>query len=165
MRLEKGEIDVLASSVIGLIASKSPRSVKRLVNIYRIVRARLSEAELEEFLGQDSKPPLYPIVALLAAVETGQSVEVADDLYDALKLLDGRERLDAVWTAVERPIDGVPNNRRDALELITQIKIGAPHLGLAIQAVDGLCQPKGATVETCLKLARVVRRYSFNRYH
>jgi hypothetical protein len=165
MRLEKGEIDILASSEIGLIASKSPRSVKRLVNIYRIVRARLSEAELEDFLGQDSKTPLYPIVALLAAVETGQSVEVADALYAALKLLDGPERLDAVWTAVEQPVDGVPNNRQDALKHITQIKIGAPDLGLAIQSVDRLCRPKGATVEIYLKLARVVRRYSFNRYH
>jgi ribosomal protein L35 len=160
MRLEQAEIDILASAEIGLIASKSPRAVKRMVNVYRIVRARFSGTKLEEFLGQGGTPPLYPIAAFLAAVETGQPVEVADSLYAILKSLRADERLDLVWTQTEPEIASA-----DTLETLLEIKADAPGLQEAIRKVDELCKPGGATVENYLSMARIVRRYSFNKYH
>jgi hypothetical protein len=38
-------------------------------------------------------------------------------------------------------------------------------LSAAIEAVDKKCRGTGATVENYLRLAQIVRRYSFNRYH
>jgi hypothetical protein len=141
MRLEDEEIEFLASRVIGTVASKSPRAVKRLINVYRIVRARLDASELEAFLGRNGKVPLYPIAALMVAVETGQPVEIADTLFTTVKSLDPSDRLGGAWIPPER----------------------AEGLGEAISSVEQLCRPTGATVENYLKMARIVRRYSFNQ--
>jgi hypothetical protein len=83
IQLEQVEIDFLASPEIGRVASSTPRAVKRLVNIYRIVRARLSESG-REITGVAPKDMLYPLIALAAAVETGRTAEVADAFCDGL---------------------------------------------------------------------------------
>jgi hypothetical protein len=141
LRLEDEEIEFLASRAIGTVASKSPRAVKRLINVYRIVRARLDASELEAFLGRNGKVPLYPIAAIMVAVETGQPVEIADTLFTTLKSLDPSQRLEGAWIPPER----------------------AEGLGEAISSVEQLCRPTGATVGSYLKMARIVRRYSFNQ--
>ena len=52
VRLTEAEKAFLASKEIGAIAGKSPRAVKRLVNIYRILRAHRSGPDLDRFLGK-----------------------------------------------------------------------------------------------------------------
>jgi hypothetical protein len=166
VRLDPEELNFLTSKVIGDVAGKSPRAVKRFVNIYRIVRARLSDFELMEFLGRDNQPPLYPIAALIAAVETGQRMEVADAVYLALKWLPGRTTpLAVLWEEANERHAEANDPERVGVKALRNAVQWAPALGPAIHAVDEKCLKGSATVENYLKLAQVVRRYSFNRYH
>lgn len=142
LKLEKAEIDFLAGPEIGAIASKSPRAVKRLINIYRIVRARLSDAELDAFLGRAGKPPRYPIAALLAAIETGQPVELVEALYPALALLPQDEALNLIWTTMDK-LD--PKKFKDAAGALLRARTAAPALGPALAEVDRLCGKDGAS--------------------
>jgi hypothetical protein len=161
LKLEPAEINFLASPEIGAVASKSPRAVKRLINIYRIVRARMSDAELVEFLGQSGKAPQFPVAALLGAIETGQPIELAESLYPALDLLPRNARLNFIWTAAER---SSPDKSSQATEALISIKDRFAVLGSAIAAADRSCGQEGASVGSYLDIARLVRRYSFNRY-
>jgi hypothetical protein len=90
--LEPDEIDFLASDAIGGLAATTPRRVKRLVNSYRLVRTRLGETA-ESVKGADGAPPLYPVIALMVALETGQSSEIADIFYHSLFAFDPKETL------------------------------------------------------------------------
>jgi KAP family P-loop domain len=166
VRLDPEELKFLTSKAIGDLAGKSPRAVKRFVNIYRIVRARLSDFELAEFLGRDDRPPLYPMAALIAAVETGQRMEVADAFYLALKWLPGRTSLLAVlWKEANERHTEANDPERVGVKALRNAVQWAPALGPAIDAVDEKCRKSSGTVESYLKLAQIVRRYSFNRYH
>ncbi|MDB5584245.1 MAG: P-loop domain protein [Bradyrhizobium sp.] len=154
LKLEQKEIDFLASPEIGAIASKSPRAVKRLINVYRIVRARLSDREIDQFLGRSGMPPRYPIAILLAAIETGQPIESAELFHGALASLPVHERLGLFW---KTGTEGAPESLLLALKAL-------PAWGPAIDAVDRLCGEQGGTVAVYAEIARLVRRYSFNRY-
>jgi len=163
VRLEPEELAFLTSKVIGDLAGKSPRAVKRFVNVYRIVRARLSDFELAEFLGRDDQPPLFPMAVLIAAVETGQRMEVADSFYALLKLFPQRTAtLASLWNEPDGTIDKADERQLLALKTFRDTTRSAPALSVAIEAVDKKCS---ATVENYLRLAQIVRRYSFNRYH
>jgi KAP family P-loop domain len=166
VRLDPEELNLLTSKVIGDLAGKSPRAVKRFVNIYRIVRARLSDLELSEFLGRDGRPPLYPMAALIAAIETGQRMEVADSFYSALKWLPQRTApLAPLWKETTDGRAEANDQERVGLKKLRDAVAWAPALAPAIEAVDEKCRKSSATVENYLKLAQIVRRYSFNRYH
>jgi hypothetical protein len=166
VRLDPEELKFLTGKVIGDLAGKSPRAVKRFVNIYRIVRARLSDFELAEFLGRDDRPPLYPMAALIAAVETGQRMEVADSFYAGLKLLPERTAtLASLWNDSDGRLDGADGKEHMAFKALKDTTRSTAALSAAIEAVDKKCRGTGATVENYLRLAQIVRRYSFNRYH
>jgi len=166
VRLDPEELKFLTSKLIGDLAGKSPRAVKRFVNIYRIVRARLSDFELAEFLGRDGRPPLYPMAALIAAVETGQRMEVADAFYLALKWLPGpTSLLAALWKEANERHTEASDPERVGVKALRNAVQWAPALGPAIDAVDEKCRKSSGTVENYLELAQIVRRYSFNRYH
>src|SRR6266404_431436 len=85
IKLTAEEVDFLARPEIGRLAAKEPRSVKRLVNVYRIVRARMGEAAVSALLGQDGRAPSYSLLAILVAIETGQPLEVAESFYQGLR--------------------------------------------------------------------------------
>jgi hypothetical protein len=53
------------------LLGRSPRSVKRFTNIYRIIRGKKSETELLTFLGDEKNPGDYERVLLLLAIVTG----------------------------------------------------------------------------------------------
>jgi hypothetical protein len=160
--LEKVEVDFIASPEIGEIANKSPRAVKRLVNIYRIIRARLSEAALEELLGRTGRPPLYPIAIFLIAVETGQSIKMADDLNLALKSLPENAEFASLWRSVE-PAPGQGESDDKGASSLQAAKESGQNLSAAIFRIEGMIP--GATVKQYLRWAGQVRRYSFNRLH
>jgi hypothetical protein len=94
VKLDASEVDFLASLPIGRLAAKEPRAVKRLINMYRIVRARMTDLELRELTGEDGRPPTYPILVVLAAIETGQTVEVAEAFYEGLLKSNPHDALD-----------------------------------------------------------------------
>ena len=138
LQLTKAEEDFLAGPEISALAAADPRGVKRLVNVYKIARARLSETDDDIILGGAGRAAAYPIIALCAAVETGQPLSDADSFYDAVK----------------------QNEKAAQLALTTTPEIAAALAAAA--AARGACPISGAEA---LNVARVVRRYSFNRYH
>lgn len=170
VRLTQAEVDFLASPEIGAIAAKSPRAVKRLLNVYRIIRARISGPELAAFLGEAGEPPTWPIAAFLAAVECGQPVEVADAVYDALKRMEAHEMFDtaSLKAIVEKGRPGASEMAEVVLMLADErsghILSSAVH---ALNARRGSPErgPNWAKAGPVLAMARIVRRYSFNRYH
>jgi hypothetical protein len=152
VKLTGEEVEFLACPEIGQLAAKEPRAVKRLVNIYRILRARMSSAELRELLGHDSKPPTYPIAVLLTAVETGQAVEIADGLYERLR---GADETMMIHDLLAETSSG---------ETSDDVFRGPPTLQDAFKAAQEKRKGSPITVGECAAMARVVRRYSFNLY-
>uniref|UniRef100_E6VKW9 KAP P-loop domain protein n=1 Tax=Rhodopseudomonas palustris (strain DX-1) TaxID=652103 RepID=E6VKW9_RHOPX len=165
LKLEKQEVELLASPLIGALACQSPRAVKRLVNMYRIVRARLSDRELEQFLGRSDGPPRYPIVTLLAAIETGQPLELAELFYPALDALPRAASLaEALPDAAcdEAQTQAAFGGMRAGYDLLKQAIALEPALATAIRTLDKQ-HPQEFTVEVYSQMARRVRRYSFKR--
>ncbi|MBV8687259.1 MAG: hypothetical protein JOZ90_01555 [Alphaproteobacteria bacterium] len=138
LQLTGDEEDFLASPAICALAASDPRGVKRLVNVYKIARARLSEMDEAMILGDDTRPPAYPFIALFAAVETGRSFATADALYDAVRYAAAQ---DATLESTDAGISA-------AIVATVNVRHGA--------AITG---------KEALVVAHVVRRYSFNRYH
>lgn len=167
VRLTKEEVDFLASPEIGAIAFKSPRSVKRMLNVYRIVRARMSETELDEFLGRNGKIATWPLAAFLAAVETGQPVEVADALSDGLRGASGNHSLtelaDDEPPPFELPAHGDYDER--AYADLRRFAAQCPLLWQVDKRIRAARGGKSVSFTDLLAMARTVRRYSFNRYH
>lgn len=81
----------------------SPRSAKRLVNLYRLIKATVSESELARFEGNAKDGGEYQAVLLMLAVLAGFS-DQAYDMFNALS--EGRVN-GPWWTFVEdlRPIE------------------------------------------------------------
>jgi hypothetical protein len=142
MELDSREVAFLASPAIAAIASTDPRGVKRLVNVYKIARSRFSEIDDGMILGDKVQAPAYPLIALVAAIETGQPYTVADTFYERL-------------TAQGKGEQG--------------IKSSSARWGSALRdAVKAAVIERGnrdASYAEVAAVARVVRRYSFNRYH
>jgi hypothetical protein len=157
IQLESEEIEFLASSTIAKIAAKTPRAVKRLVNVYRLVRTRLSETNALDS-GDGPRSPDYPLIALMVAVETGQPVDVADAFYDGLRLLGPREALcqDAFFKAPTGTVD------QATLRLATAFA-KSPDLKAAVEEVYRL-RNNSLVAEDALRIAKIARRYSFNHY-
>lgn len=70
---------------LGSVIGKSPRTVKRFVNIYRIIKAGLSAERLATFMGTSGRKAEYPAVLVLLSVAHGQP-EVTPIFFQALKL-------------------------------------------------------------------------------
>lgn len=150
--LTEDEVNFLASPTIGKLAAHEPRGVKRLVNIYRIVRARMPDTELQALLGSAANPGAYPIYALIAAIETGQSLEVADGLYLAMK------DIAPSWTPK------APRSTADfvACETVRVLCASGP-VAEGFAAVEAI-RKRALSAGDYITIARRVRRYSFNKY-
>ncbi|HEX3649041.1 MAG TPA: P-loop NTPase fold protein [Pseudonocardiaceae bacterium] len=85
-------------SLAPLVAS--PRAAKRLMNLYRLVRARLTGAELDGFLRFDNPNAPYRAVLVLLAALVGQPGE-APALFRALGSVPGTELLPNVLRRLE----------------------------------------------------------------
>ncbi|MFL5255358.1 MAG: P-loop NTPase fold protein [Rhodopila sp.] len=144
------EVRFLAGAEIGALAARNPRGVKRLANVYRMVRARLAQQDEAALLGRYQQPPTYPLLCLLAAVENGQPAKIADTLYDALRDAPTAVELQA-W-----PIPGLTPDAASALDTAAGLET-AWHAAFARRGAS-------VTAGTFAELARAVRRYSFNAW-
>jgi hypothetical protein len=158
VKLTQEEIDFLASPAIGAIGPRTPRGAKRLVNVYLLVCARMND------LGSSSIPATddqlsRPIVALLAAVETGQPVEVADPLYEGLKA--SAPETDFIKDVIHPEVQPSDPGR---LALQSAFRACPALEEAVIKVMEAGGDRPSLTVGDCLPLARLVRRYSFNRY-
>jgi hypothetical protein len=144
--LKQEEVKFLASDTIGRLAASTPRSVKRLINCYRLVRTRLEENG-ESIMGREGRPRLCPIIALTVAIETGQQPEIAAELYPSLIAEKPGSLANGVLNAPDTPLGKVLS----ASELLRNA------FDYAIsEAGDGL------TIKEILQVARISRRFSFN---
>jgi hypothetical protein len=157
--LSQDEVDFLSSPAIGTIAPRTPRGAKRLLNVYRLVRARMSDSASLPIPAADAEM-IYPIVALLVAVETGQPVEVADPLYEGLKTSAPETDFikDIIHPEVQPSDPG-----RVALQSAFRACPALKEAVIKVMEARGDDRPS-LTVGDVLPLARLVRRYSFNRY-
>jgi hypothetical protein len=74
-RIERDFMDQLAA-----IVGRSPRAVKRFVNVYRLIRAGISTSDYYAFVGTAAKPGDYQIVLLLLAIVIGEPT-IAQSLF------------------------------------------------------------------------------------
>jgi KAP family P-loop domain/TIR domain len=83
----------------------TPRSTKRLTNLYRLVRTSLSPERLQVLLGQSAQQPEFPCVQILVAVVIG-SPSLVSSLFAAIATTSG----DATWwDLVDTWMPGVDN--------------------------------------------------------
>ena len=80
LRLEAHEVEAMEqlSSLLG----RSPRALKRFVNVYRLFKVR--EPDVVDFADADRADADYRIVLYLLAEITGRP-DTADDLFDAIR--------------------------------------------------------------------------------
>lgn len=157
IRLDPAEVAFLASPEIAALAAGTPRAVKRLINVYRLVRTRLDETGLSA-LGNQTQPPAYPIIALVVAIEVGQPVAVADAFYDATAGLlpsDGFFQVLQPGVSVG-DVEGPASRFLSAFTLSPALR---PAVGAMIQLRNGQ-----VTAFDVQRVARLARRYSFNTY-
>lgn len=157
IELESAEIEFLASAELAAIGPTTPRSVKRLINTYRLVRSRLAEGGAS-IMGDGQKRPIYPLIALCVAIETGPSIKLAQQFFRLLSEIDPMISLAA---EVVRP---KPGNEMDAeVDLaLSNLSREFPELASVVQKIDHLRQGD-VLPRDLLDVARVARRYSFNR--
>lgn len=83
LRITASEMELIVE--LGPLAAKSPRAVKRMINLYRLLRASLSIDELDLFLrGGSATIPAYPLVQILLACEVGMESAAMQAFDDAL---------------------------------------------------------------------------------
>lgn len=75
----------------------SPRSAKRLVNIYRLIRAQLDRRQLYDFVGSADAPGEHQAVLVLLAILVG----FPDQASWLLRSLRDRERWGSWWELVD----------------------------------------------------------------
>jgi hypothetical protein len=177
VEIEPAEALFLASDAVAGLAGSTPRSVKRLVNAYRLVRSRLAD-DGAELLGTGIAPAVYPLIALTTAIETGQPVEVAASF---LKALEGTAGPDGIIVIEEgAPAGEASLSTAFEMMLAHQLRMhGAsggvdqdddlivrdkcPGLVEALTRVHELRRGSVAASDV-LRVAKLARRFSFNRH-
>lgn len=101
IQIEPIELDYMCA--LAAYVGPSPRRVKRLVNAYRLLKARLSEAQIQAFLaerqadgGGTSSGPYQLVIALLA-IGTGVPTSAAEIFTN----LSERDPMDKMTTCIE----------------------------------------------------------------
>jgi hypothetical protein len=163
VQLDPREVAFLQHPAIGAIAAPDPRGVKRMINTYRLARARLSRDELDKLLAADA--PAYPVLALFVAIETGLPGDIADTIYhNVLAEKIGATDLDDLL----RPREADQERETNAAEPALKNEQKATHqrwvtLRKALLAAREIRGDKPVFVADASFFARLVRRYSFNR--
>jgi hypothetical protein len=113
--LTQAEIAFAAEVATGL---RTPRTVKKFTNLYRLLRAGLDEGQLNSFLaGRGSEATEYQAVLILLAAIIGRPEDASSFLLALLTKIDS----DTTWQGLllSSGIYGVGKNMRDFLASIT----------------------------------------------
>jgi hypothetical protein len=156
--LTRREYELLQAPEIGRLVGKSPRAVKRFVNIYRIIRARRRGSELAQFLGNEEGPPLFPAAILLLALEIGQASTAARSFRTFIL----NSKASTFQEAVNLSLSAAPNEEKPSHPadwLATEF--GILNLDRAMEIIRAEKADSLSTV-TWIALSDEVRRYSFN---
>ncbi len=83
LRLHDDELKLLQA--MGPLAAKSPRAVKKMINLYRLLRVRYTDENLDDFLA-DGKPgvPSYRELLFALACENGLSAETRTKIRESI---------------------------------------------------------------------------------
>jgi hypothetical protein len=138
---------------LSALVGSTPRAVKRYINIYRLLRARVPKERLSEFLGNSGEPREYEAVMLLIGIYYIDA-ELARALAIALEEA----------SSVEGARTPIPFT-----EFLTRFKVNNVLSGkqsTVIEALTDYCEefadtPKKPTVEPFGRWYLVVGRYSF----
>jgi hypothetical protein len=82
-RMEIGEAEKTFMSDLAPLLHRSPRALKRFVNVYRLIKVSLRPGEQEEYQDASMAPPRHEIVLFLLAVTVGMPV-VSQAFFDAI---------------------------------------------------------------------------------
>jgi hypothetical protein len=144
--LEQEEVDFLASDAIGRLAAKTPRGVKRLLNCYQLVRTRLADNGVA-ITRDDGESPLYPLVALTVALDTGQPTEMTRSFYDVLSRSSPASSLEEMVSQL-----GVGKN--------ASARVSETLKNSLDEVISG--QSSALKVADLQRVAAITRRFSFN---
>ncbi len=159
VELEDAEINLMKA--LGLLVGKSPRAVKRFINLYRLIRARRVGEELEDFLGRRGKAPVYPAVMFLLAIDAGLTTAEAESVHATIESYMENfdsSASDSVAEAldVEERKPPIPEPQlKDLMHIY-------PVLNSAVAAVDR-AMGNAFRIEHLRSVAPEVRRYSFRQ--
>jgi hypothetical protein len=141
-----------AMLALASIAGRSPRAVKRFINVYRLIKASMSARELSEFEPDASRKqatcPGYVPTLLALAVSVGQP-DMADDLFAALEHVEDDSGPVTALLAMLRDRYRDHDQWTFLLEEIRRV---------LARSCEHTAQPTIAEVRTC---AANVARYSF----
>ncbi|WP_339949198.1 P-loop NTPase fold protein [uncultured Albimonas sp.] len=118
--LTRPELDAIQA--LGPLVGRSPRTAKRFVNLYRLLRSRRRGEALEAFLeGREGHAAPFRGALFWLALETGLDTRQAALLGEALGgdfVRSWRELIDAQQPALHRILDdaGLPEDARNAIE-------------------------------------------------
>ena len=155
IRLTQPEKNILKQ--LGPLSAKSPRAVKRMINIYRLMRVRLEDSQLKPFLGPGTDDtPSYRAVLFALACEVGlppTTMSAAAKELSQMKQPDWK-RLSGTNTAIPpaKRLADVNKPLHDALAEAQRVD----DFMLALAAMEGI--PDARQIHMGLE---EVRRYSF----
>jgi hypothetical protein len=125
--LRKDEVEMIEA--LSPFLGKSPRALKRFMNIYRLIRGLHRGTDLDAFLdGADGKPATYPAVQFWLAVDIGLTSEEENTLKETVAALNlNRTPLKRFLSNFEEDlIPNAPADPRDTravfLETIAELK-------------------------------------------
>jgi hypothetical protein len=156
MVLEDAEKKLMKA--LGPLVGKSPRAVRRFVNLYRLIRARRHGRELRRFLGQDGREPEFPAFMFLLGMETGLHSKETDTFYWLIEDHLHQKPDHGDWPVATLLIQERPS------------KIDAPHLAALspvrkrlVQATEDVALARGGVlrIKHVRAAASEVTRYSF----
>jgi hypothetical protein len=159
VELEDAEIELMKA--MGPVVGKSPRAVKRFVNLYRLIRARRAGEDLDDFLGKRGDAPSFPAVMFLLAIDTGLTAAEADAVFGAIRsYTDGPDAdvSDSVAAALDIADRELPMSGSQQ-EILTRTYPATNNILAAVaRALGGELQ-----ITHLLRVAPEVRRYSFRQ--
>lgn len=153
------ELDLLKT--LGPLAAKSPRAVKRLVNIYRLVRARLTLGEEKAFLAKGSATtPSFAAVQLVLALDAALPAEAVGTVRREIASLR-----DQTWAAVaaDPGLLEDPKQYQDSFDRLTKPLVDTGRLSGFVTALKAVKAARGGTLEQAdiERAFELTQRYSF----
>lgn len=125
LMISEAELNFMDS--VAPLMPRTPRSVKRFVNIYRLYKAALSTPALERFLGTEQKPGNFRAVQVLLALVTG-APRFAKKVLGVLH--DGRDPNIAKLSQLVSAVGHVEESWKVTLEAVEEFAKGENDLDL-----------------------------------